>query len=369
MRIDSSGRVGIGMTPSDFTGYMLQISGTTQAFMSFGNSTTGTGALNGMIIGNDGTGADIYQREAQPLRFHTSNTERMRIDSSGNVGLNETNPSSYSSNATTLHIKGRVASKAGAIRLRSSDNSIDAFVYPDATNGMSTGTLSNHSYRILTNSTERMRIDSSGIMYIMGATPSTDNSLQMQYNSTAGSAEISAKSTSGNTHFEFYTSNAGTTSERMRITSGGDILIGKTTFTADSLRIDGNGIISTSRTGTSEQVHHNFFNGNGLVGTIATTSSSTAYNTSSDYRLKEDLKDFRGLDMVSKIPVYDFKWKADDNRSYGVMAHELEEVLPQAVTGEKDAEEMQSVDYSKIVPLLVKSIQELKKEIEILKSK
>jgi hypothetical protein len=51
------------------------------------------------------------------------------------------------------------------------------------------------------------------------------------------------------------------------------------------------------------------------------------------------------------------------------MAHELEEVLPQAVSGEKDAEEMQSVDYSKIVPLLIKSIQELKAEIEILKAK
>ena len=73
--------------------------------------------------------------------------------------------------------------------------------------------------------------------------------------------------------------------------------------------------------------------------------------------------------MVSKISVYDFKWKADESRSYGVMAHELQEVLPQAVTEEKDAEEMQGVDYSKIVPLLVKSIQELKSEIEELKSK
>ena len=51
------------------------------------------------------------------------------------------------------------------------------------------------------------------------------------------------------------------------------------------------------------------------------------------------------------------------------MAHELQKVLPQAVNGEKDAEEMQSVDYSKIVPLLVKSIQELKAEIELLKNK
>ncbi len=81
------------------------------------------------------------------------------------------------------------------------------------------------------------------------------------------------------------------------------------------------------------------------------------------------MKDFDGLDKVSNIKVYNFKWKVDENRSYGVLAHELQEVLPQAVNGEKDAEKMQGVDYSKIVPLLVKSIQELKAEIELLKSK
>ena len=113
--------------------------------------------------------------------------------------------------------------------------------------------------------------------------------------------------------------------------------------------------------------HIYFFNPNGAVGYIGTSGSSTVYSEASDYRLKEDLQDFNGLDMISKIPVYDFKWKIDESRSYGVMAHELQEVLPQAVVGEKDAEEMQGVDYSKIVPLLVKSIQELKAEIELLK--
>ena len=73
--------------------------------------------------------------------------------------------------------------------------------------------------------------------------------------------------------------------------------------------------------------------------------------------------------MVSKIPVYDFKWKTDESRSYGVMAHELQEVLPDAVVGKKDAEEMQGVDYSKIVPLLVKSIQELETRIKELENK
>ena len=67
--------------------------------------------------------------------------------------------------------------------------------------------------------------------------------------------------------------------------------------------------------------------------------------------------------------MYDYKWKSADERTYGVVAHELQEVLPQAVDGNKDDEQMQGVDYSKIVPILVKSIQELKAEIELLKSK
>ena len=103
--------------------------------------------------------------------------------------------------------------------------------------------------------------------------------------------------------------------------------------------------------------------------TFASSVTATAFNTSSDYRLKEDSKDFNGLEMISNIPVYDYKWKANEDRAYGVMAHELQEILPQAVTSKKDGKEMQAVDYSKIVPLLIKSIQELSAEIELLKNK
>jgi hypothetical protein len=163
--------------------------------------------------------------------------------------------------------------------------------------------------------------------------------------------------------------NTGAGTERMRITSGGEVLIGTDSTTVGGvaghkLVIDATsqnlGIITAS--GSHQAVR--FANGSTAVGSINLTTSSTTYNTSSDYRLKEDLQDFAGLDMVSKIPVYDFKWKTDESRSYGVMAHELQEVLPQAVSGEKDAEEMQSVDYSKIVPLLVKSIQELTAKVD-----
>ena len=112
LRIDSNGRVGIGMTPSNYSGYMLQINGGTQSFMSFGNSTTGTGALNGLVIGNDSTGADIYQREEQPLRFHTNNTEQMRIDSSGNVGIGATPYASTLASFTSIDL-GQSASMWG----------------------------------------------------------------------------------------------------------------------------------------------------------------------------------------------------------------------------------------------------------------
>ena len=96
---------------------------------------------------------------------------------------------------------------------------------------------------------------------------------------------------------------------------------------------------------------------------------ATAFNTISDVRLKNDFKDFSGLDIIDNIKVYDFAWKNNKERSYGVKAHELQEVLPHAVTGEKDSEKMQQVDYTKIVPILLKSIKELKQEIKLLKSK
>jgi hypothetical protein len=161
----------------------------------------------------------------------------------------------------------------------------------------------------------------------------------------------------------------------MRITSGGNVLIGTTTAGTDFTRTacataSANvlGLVSTDdSSGAGFVVCRNsattFIGGISRVG----TTNAVAFNTTSDYRLKEDLQEIKGLEKVSAIKVYDFKWKDNDARMDGVIAHELAKVLPYAVTGEKDAEEMQSVDYSKLVPILVKAIQELKLEIEELK--
>jgi len=136
--------------------------------------------------------------------------------------------------------------------------------------------------------------------------------------------------------------------------SGGDIRLYVTGATGTKTP----GLFNNTNGGTGNESIVLFQRTNGTVGSISSTNTTTAYNTSSDYRLKEDLKEVSGLDKVSAIKVYDFKWKSNDNRMDGILAHELQQVLPYAVIGEKDAEQMQGVDYSKLVPILVKGMQE-----------
>lgn len=117
-----------------------------------------------------------------------------------------------------------------------------------------------------------------------------------------------------------------------------------------------------------------FYRDSSLVGSVSVTTTATAYNTTSDHRLKEDETEFsNAIEKLLKIKIYNFKWKDHEKRSQGVFAHELEEVVPDAVTGQKDEIDKngdpvyQSVDYSKLVPLLVKSIQEQQSQIDALK--
>jgi len=124
-------------------------------------------------------------------------------------------------------------------------------------------------------------------------------------------------------------------------------------------------------------------NNNTIKGTITFGGSGTQYNTTSDYRLKEDFKDFNGLDLISQMKVYDFKW-IDGERDYGVKAHELQNIKEDWATGYKDEIGLikseieedgdiegiipQQVDYSTLVPVLIKAIQELQEEIKLLKN-
>jgi hypothetical protein len=112
------------------------------------------------------------------------------------------------------------------------------------------------------------------------------------------------------------------------------------------------------------------------VGNISVTTTATAYNTSSDYRLKEDAQPLvGGLARVNALKPSIYKWKVNGSTGEGFIAHELADVVPFAVTGEKDAVNedgsinAQSVDMSRIVPILVAAIQELTARVKTLESR
>jgi hypothetical protein len=160
--------------------------------------------------------------------------------------------------------------------------------------------------------------------------------------------------------------------ERIRIDSSGNLLVGATAS-------DGDGISLKPRAsaGATSQINFDrassattgypivFQNGGVDVGFISHNNTSTTYNTSSDQRLKENIADADDAgSKIDAIQVRKYDWKADgSHQDYGMIAQELQAVAPEAVSGDADSEEMMGVDYSKLVPMLIKEIQSLRNRV------
>jgi hypothetical protein len=167
------------------------------------------------------------------------------------------------------------------------------------------------------------------------------------------------------------------TTERMRIDSSGNLLVGTTSTGLTNT----NSFIFNVTSGESAFQHNNsavggtvycyFTYNGGTIGTITQNgTTAVAYNTTSDYRLKHDIQPMTGaLAKVAQLKPVTYKWNADDSDGEGFIAHELQEVAPYAVSGEKDGEQMQGVDYGKITPLLTAALQEAIAEIQSLKAR
>lgn len=168
-------------------------------------------------------------------------------------------------------------------------------------------------------------------------------------------------------------------------------LVGTTLTSGLGVSTSGNGlsVVSLNDTSADAGASHRMITlgrAGGEVGSITTTGSTTSYNTSSDYRLKQNIVPLGdgAIEQINQISVKQFSFKRDEqNHIYtGFLAHELQEIVPDAVSGVKDEKDdkgnnlYQSVDYSKLVPILTKALQEalskidgLTLEIEILKDK
>lgn len=122
---------------------------------------------------------------------------------------------------------------------------------------------------------------------------------------------------------------------------------------------------STEVAGTSSLLAAVFQNGNGVVGTISTSGTATAYNTSSDYRLKVTYGEADGS-MIQRLRVHDAAFLSDGARYPMFLAHELQEDgAGFMVRGERDGPDMQQVDHSKLVPALVSYCQKLRADLDI----
>jgi len=180
----------------------------------------------------------------------------------------------------------------------------------------------------------------------------------------------------------FSTSNAGSFSERARINSSGDLLVGRTTsiggsrFTVEADTTTLNPMaVSNSRSSAATDYSVLFYRNGSLVGSIQTSLSDTTYVTTSDYRLKEDIQPMTGaLAKVAQLKPCTYKWKATGADGQGFIAHELQEVVPTAVAGLKDglnpdgSIKPQGIDTSFLVATLTAAIQELKAEFDAYKA-
>jgi hypothetical protein len=297
------------------------------------NGTSGITNVDGTAASPALTGADTDTgvfTGTDIVGISTGGTEKVRVDASGNVGVGTSSPTdNLQVSGSGNRIIGVSCTGTGGAGLELISSGSNGFIGYNADLRFATITgLGAAGF------TERARIDSSGNL-LVGKTSSSGatEGVELRSSPAAGSAVAT-------------------------FTRDGDVAVGFRRNTND-----GNVILFLSRTGTT-------------IGSISVTATATAYNTSSDYRLKEDVQPMENsVDRLMTLKPVNFAWKADGSRVDGFLAHEAQEVVPESVTGEKDAvdadgnPEYQGIDQSKIVPLLTAALQEAIAEIGSLKAR
>ena len=342
---------------------------------TFGNKTPFAAIKGHVLDGSTNTLGDLCFSTRASVSA-TALTERLRIKNDGSVGIGTASPSSelhvsssapiITATATNNNSGLRLNVVGGGIELlRIQDNGTNRMVI-DASGNVGIGTTSptekldvNGNIKIGTtaNSNFLNRSDSHWVQYNGGA---TTNNTYIRV-ASIGAAGISKT-------ISMYTDAV----ERMRIDSSGNLLVGKTT-TADTTtgtRITSTGSMMQSNSGTGNHDMHDFYRGTEgslqRVGNIRTNGSSTAYNTSSDARLKDVTGEARGLEVINELNPVSYNWKATGEADEGLIAQEVLDIVPNAVSGSE--EEMYQMDYSKLVVHLVAGMKEQQTQIEALQS-
>ena len=406
MRIDSAGNVGVGTTSIDGAARLDVQGGRTYL-------TANSSGLNLYLRFNAGTaGVFLGSPSSDALAiYNASGTERMRIDSNGNVGVNLSNPGSYGKFA----VNGEIGVASG-----------NPLIFYNAANTTFSqiGSIDNSGIAFYSTSVERMRITSAGLVGIGTTSPAArlevhvagvagkfvatnGNNNQLGFSNAADGAYHFLMGSTGVDTLQFSNS-AG--AERMRITSGGCLAIGTTTqsgntrltlqrdsITGDPLvsniynsaatsqtKLDGRILrISSNASGADANIqltdntsHNYYFGGNfGGAYVVANTNGvrlsngGTSWASDSDERVKDIIEPITdAANKVSTLRAVIGKYKTDEEgkrRSF-LIAQDVQAVLPEAVF---DQQGTLMLAYTEVIPLLVAAIKELKSEIDLLKGK
>lgn len=299
----------------------------------FSKDSSGDGALvRGFIncFSEDATPSAAISFATNPGGVGNTTEERMRIDSNGNVGIGTVGSGASSATPVELNLGSTFAN--------------------------SVGSLSKAKLKLFE--------DSSANVYGL----SVSNGL-LEFGAPTGASHA------------FFIGE----SEKMRIDSSGNLLVGKTSTSASEtghrFGQSGTYVAVTNFTGTNEQAIFNqdastgttqidFRNENVARGFIEWTNTATTYNTTSDRRMKENIQDADDAGSnIDAIQVRKFDWiESGEHHPYGTIAQELQSIASYAVTGSEDSEKMMAVDYSTLVPMLIKEIQSLRARVQQLEN-
>jgi hypothetical protein len=320
------------------------------------------------LLADNGSGAltiqTINSGSGNALTLQSNSTTALTIDTSQNVGIGTTSPNYV----MQLYKAGAVANylqvTSGATGAASGNGTL--FGVDASGNGIVT-VQGSVNYITSVAGAERMRINSSGAL-LVGTTSGIGVGSLVAF-SGGGNVLHLQSSSSGANNFVSY-SNGGTATFYVGNNGAVSSNIGSSATASYTSSYTGSGGSSIgyradygSATGTGYSM---FFTYNGTgCGSITVTSGATAYNTSSDYRLKENVQPLTlGLATIAALKPVTYDWIANKEKGEGFIAHELAEIVPLAVVGEKDAVDEegkikpQGVDLSKIVVHLVAAIQE-----------
>ena len=347
----------------------FRIEGDTESnlfFVDAGNDSVSIGGdvtITDQIIHSGDTDTAIRFPAADTFAVETAGSERARIDSSGRLLV-----------GTSSALTGSLSQYSKLVSLGNSLNTQGAYVsfgYGQAATSLSSGA------------------DIATINF-------TDNaagqfaSIRCDVDGTTGSGDYP-----GRLVFSTTADGASSPTERMRIRSNGNLQFN---YTGDNLPGNGNtetgAVFERVSDGASLFISrnsniagrfnrntdgsiHDFRRSGSSVGSISVTTTATAYNTSSDYRLKENVVDLTGaIDRVNQLQVRRFNFIADPGTTVdGFLAHEAQAVVPEAVHGTKDEVDAdgnpvyQGIDQSKLVPLLTAALQEALAKIETLEQR